>query len=434
MRELINLNHIFEQMRQQSLANLMAGPRIFITGNKESGKTTTCKILVNLALKLGWHPILVDLNLVKNQISAPGCIAAALIEEPLEGHTDNLTSNAINYFHGSCNPQQLFITPQLFNTQVSELSEACFQKVKNDIQKFKSEQMLDQSAQNLINGTSEEGGNPKSPSHSAEKEGESEESRLVGPVFPQMFGSGMVIDGFSPDSSNDAQKNDIFKSLVQAIKRFRSNIVIVLDERILENDIRSELQRDAAYFEHVRPLIIPLKRSAGVKVIQSDMQHLFKEYFRGKNYRFIDQKDRIIQRVADIKANVDAHAEQAWKYGTNVFISQSENVQPHLANMQRQQNQLPKFDAKTLELSLFKHINKFMVQEMKIPLKDLKIFEIKYNMKRLCDLPANAVGPSLKTEFEQVNSYTLEQLNKFKGRIAGVMRPKDMALIERIEN
>lgn len=102
MRERINLNHILEQMRNVALSHKICGPRVFVTGNRESGKSSFCKTLVNYALKLGWSPILVDLNLTKNLISAPGCISAALIEEPLEGHTDDLTANSINYFHGAC--------------------------------------------------------------------------------------------------------------------------------------------------------------------------------------------------------------------------------------------------------------------------------------------------------------------------------------------
>ena len=51
-------------MRNQSLQNLTSGPRVFITGNAQSGKTSISKILVNYSVKLGWTPIYVDLDLV----------------------------------------------------------------------------------------------------------------------------------------------------------------------------------------------------------------------------------------------------------------------------------------------------------------------------------------------------------------------------------
>jgi polyribonucleotide 5'-hydroxyl-kinase len=78
-------------MRNIALQNKICGPRVFIAGNKESGKTSICKTLVNYSLKMGWNPILADLNLTMNLITAPGCIGAAVVEEPIEGHSDNLT-------------------------------------------------------------------------------------------------------------------------------------------------------------------------------------------------------------------------------------------------------------------------------------------------------------------------------------------------------
>jgi hypothetical protein len=95
--------------------------------------------LVNYSLKLGWTPLFVDLDLTSNMISAPGCLSAALIDENLEGHTDNLTSKSINYYHGSCAPVagNLLITSDLFDNQVKELADACEAKIKNDIIQFK---------------------------------------------------------------------------------------------------------------------------------------------------------------------------------------------------------------------------------------------------------------------------------------------------------
>ena len=67
-------------------------------------------------MKLGWSPIYVDLDLVQNSLSAPGCISASLIESALDGQTDNLTFKTVTYFHGSCSPGNFIITPDLFDT------------------------------------------------------------------------------------------------------------------------------------------------------------------------------------------------------------------------------------------------------------------------------------------------------------------------------
>lgn len=92
------------------------GPRVFIAGNAQSGKSSITKTLVNYAIKLGWSPLLVDLDVTKNSISAPGCMSAALVENVLTGSTDDLTFKALNYFHGACTPGKFIITPELFDT------------------------------------------------------------------------------------------------------------------------------------------------------------------------------------------------------------------------------------------------------------------------------------------------------------------------------
>ena len=124
-------------MRVQALSQKYSGPRVFITGNQHSGKTSITRTLVNYAVKLGWSPLFVDLDLTQNSISAPGCLSAALIENVLEGQTDNLTFKTINYFHGKCSPGKFIITPELFDTQIEELAKACDLKIQNDLKNFK---------------------------------------------------------------------------------------------------------------------------------------------------------------------------------------------------------------------------------------------------------------------------------------------------------
>jgi polyribonucleotide 5'-hydroxyl-kinase len=105
-------------MREDALREKRPGPNVFITGGSGSGKTTICKMLVNYSIKLGWTPLLVDIDPIQNIISSPGCLSAALIDQVLEGYTDNLTSKSINYFHGACQPGNFIITPDYFDTQI----------------------------------------------------------------------------------------------------------------------------------------------------------------------------------------------------------------------------------------------------------------------------------------------------------------------------
>lgn len=70
-------------------------------------------------------------------------MSAALIEDVIEGYTDNLTSKAINYFHGACFPGKFIITPDLFDTQVKQLAQACEMKQLSDIRQFKADNQID---------------------------------------------------------------------------------------------------------------------------------------------------------------------------------------------------------------------------------------------------------------------------------------------------
>lgn len=65
---------------------------------------------------------------------------------------------------------------------------------------------------------------------------------------------------------------------------------------------------------------------------------------------------------------------------------------------------------------------------------DYKIFEVKCNIIPLSSLPAEATAPIHETEFDKINPLNTSQMNNFKYRIAGVMLPKDLAEIQKIEN
>jgi polyribonucleotide 5'-hydroxyl-kinase len=58
-----NLASALQEKREQARLSKAIGPRLMITGAAQSGKSTLCRILVNYAVKLGWSPILVDLDI-----------------------------------------------------------------------------------------------------------------------------------------------------------------------------------------------------------------------------------------------------------------------------------------------------------------------------------------------------------------------------------
>lgn len=48
---------------------------------------------------------------------------------------------------------------------------------------------------------------------------------FISPVYPRMFASGMFVNSFSPKNEMESQ------CIVKAIKAFRANIIIVMDDK-----------------------------------------------------------------------------------------------------------------------------------------------------------------------------------------------------------
>lgn len=73
----------------------------------------------------------------------------------------------------------------------------------------------------------------------------------MAPPYPELFASGCIINGFT---SNDKRETE---SLVEAIKKFNVNVVLVVDNERLENDIKKNLMNTDV-------VILQLNKSGGV--------------------------------------------------------------------------------------------------------------------------------------------------------------------------
>jgi len=94
-------------------------------------------------------------------------------------------------------------------------------------------------------------------------------------------------------------------------------------------------------------------------------------------------------------------------------------------------------DPESFLIEMKRNSNEFQVQDIRIPLEELKIFEIKCTKIPISALPAGARYPKLLTEFEKVNPSSTNicsQMAGFKSRIAGVMLPRDSQELSKIEN
>jgi hypothetical protein len=60
--------------------------------------------------------------------------------------------------------------------------------------------------------------------------------KQIKPIFPQIFASGLFIDSFSPNTEKE------ISSIIKAIKSFKVDLVVVLDNKRLEHSIRREIE------------------------------------------------------------------------------------------------------------------------------------------------------------------------------------------------
>ena len=73
-------------------------------GGTDRGKSTVSKILVNYAVRMGWSPVYVDLDMGQGSISPPGTIAATPVQLPITMEDGYPLEVPLVYFHGHSSP------------------------------------------------------------------------------------------------------------------------------------------------------------------------------------------------------------------------------------------------------------------------------------------------------------------------------------------
>jgi len=90
---------------QQSLRDVVRGPRVMIVGPTDSGKSSLSKILLNYASRMGHKLMFVDLDVGQGQIAIPGVMAIAEVTEPVDILEEFNTSSApIAFYYGHTTP------------------------------------------------------------------------------------------------------------------------------------------------------------------------------------------------------------------------------------------------------------------------------------------------------------------------------------------
>ena len=201
IKEYIIANYLIDKSRYESLTNNIIGPRVLIIGPRESGGIEFSHVILNYALKLGYTPLFCDLDL-DNEITVPGGISATVVDHLIPN--DFLFDNGISYFFGDVykkNGENM--NWSLYEMQLIELGNACYEKLEMDLQIWKKVMNIE-NKQNLSNYIS----SPK----------------------PTLFSSGIVVR--CPIIDNGEHAESIYKTI---LNKFKITDIYVIEDEKLKN-------------------------------------------------------------------------------------------------------------------------------------------------------------------------------------------------------
>ncbi|CAD7695075.1 unnamed protein product [Ostreobium quekettii] len=119
MEAYINVHNVFENQRTKAQSNGGQGPRVMVVGPTDSGKSTLCRILINYALRLGWSPTFVDLDIGQGSIAPPGTIAATPVQLPVTVEDGYPLDVPLVFYFGHTTPVQ---NANLYKFQVERMA------------------------------------------------------------------------------------------------------------------------------------------------------------------------------------------------------------------------------------------------------------------------------------------------------------------------
>jgi polyribonucleotide 5'-hydroxyl-kinase len=109
MSQYLNVHETLEARRGAAKASTTTssqGPRCMIVGPTDSGKSTLSKILLNYAVRAGWAPCFVDLDVGQGAITVPGCLSATPVESPIDVEIGLPCDAPLVYYYGHISPSE----------------------------------------------------------------------------------------------------------------------------------------------------------------------------------------------------------------------------------------------------------------------------------------------------------------------------------------
>mmetsp|Transcript_40225 Transcript_40225/g.89282 ORF Transcript_40225/g.89282 Transcript_40225/m.89282 type:complete len:430 (+) Transcript_40225:36-1325(+) len=114
-----NVHTVLNRRREEAQRDNTPGPVCIVVGPTDSGKSTLCRMLCNWAVRSGWEPTFVDLDIGQGSITVPGCISATPVETPIDVEDGYPLEMPLVYFYGHASPSD---NPELYKFLVDRLA------------------------------------------------------------------------------------------------------------------------------------------------------------------------------------------------------------------------------------------------------------------------------------------------------------------------
>jgi polyribonucleotide 5'-hydroxyl-kinase len=237
-----------------------AGPRVLVVGVAGVGKTTLVRTLCSYAVRSGWLPLAVDLDVGDNMLSIPGTLTATAVEQPVgcEGGLARMSLRApLVFYYGHTSVAE---NAPLWRRQVSRLARAVDARI-GDGYTHAAAELAAQQKHYLA--TEAEGGATASAAAKAAVRAAAELAALTVDALPRMSplplstdqrrvrASGAVINMPSVGDGVDVD------AIAHVTRAFRVDVVLVLDNERLS----AQLRQDPAFADLA---IAQLPKSGGV--------------------------------------------------------------------------------------------------------------------------------------------------------------------------
>jgi len=130
MAQYVNVHDVLHAQRESALTGGCPAPRVMIVGPTDSGKSTLCKLLLNYAVRSGKAPVFVDVDVGQGTLTIPGCVAACVVESPLDVEENGHPGEPpVVFYYGDKSPSE---NPALYKQCVERLAGILEDRCKND--------------------------------------------------------------------------------------------------------------------------------------------------------------------------------------------------------------------------------------------------------------------------------------------------------------